>query len=91
MFKDFKYKEGDIVMFPDTESEYVDVEIGYVKVAEIHISTVCEVVSIDNKLALRIIDNNYSETFRTSGVVTLKKYLDYFGNWDNLVLISEKN
>jgi len=31
--------EGDILMFPDTESEYVDVEIGDVKVAETEVNS----------------------------------------------------
>ena len=91
----FPYKRGDTVIFPDTETEYVDVEVGYVPVAQQPVNTICNVVRKSTRkgrrkiLALKIrSDNYYSEAFsKRSGYIYLREYLEYFGNYKQLIKI----
>jgi len=82
-------------MFPDTETEYVDVGIGSVPVAQQQVYTICTVVTVGRgrgrrrALALKIHKSNYySEAFhKRHGCISLREYLDYFGTYKQLTKI----
>ncbi len=88
MNKNFPYKENDVVSFPDTESEFVDVGIGAgLKVAESKINTVCRVVKRGLGYQLKMLEpSDYSEIFHRKGhrPISLKEYLNYFGSFKEL-------
>ena len=89
MKDNFNFKKGDKVLFPDTESEYADVGIGAsVKVAETPVNTMCEVKAVGKGFNLEILDG-YSEIFNRGigKTISLKEYVSYFGNFDNLKLV----
>jgi len=91
----FPYKKGDTVIFPDTETEYVDVGIGNVPVAQQQINTICTVVTVGRGrgrrrgFALKMQkENYYSEVFhKREGLISLRDYLDHFGNYKKLIKI----
>lgn len=94
----FPYKAGDIVRFPDTESEYVDVGVGEVKVAEQLIYTIMQVVKRGRGYMLRFMyKDDYSEVFSRKGIdrkgrlktVSLQEYREYFGGYSQLELIGD--
>lgn len=90
----FPYKAGDIVRFPDTESEYVDVGVGTdVKVAETECYTIMRVAKRGRGYQLVFMyKSDYSETFHKKAVdykgriktVSLHEYIEYFGNYSTL-------
>ena len=70
-----KIFEGDIIMFPDTESEYVHNGIGMQKVAEFQVPALAEVVFKDGAFGLNIED---SEVF-DKGFNPLYEVISYMG------------
>lgn len=96
----FPFTDKDIIMFPDTESEYVDVGIGEMKVAENSCNTICRPVKKGKGYTLRFMyDTDYSEAFNQKGrsksgkiqYLSLKEYLEYFGDFDSLKAIGIYN
>ncbi len=86
----FPYKAGDVVRFPDTESETVDVGVGMMKVAETLVYTVCEVVKRGRGVSLCIIGDDYSEVFGTRGYIPILRYLEYFGDYKDLEYVCKE-
>ena len=71
--------EGDIVQFPDTESEYVDVEVGMLKVAEAQLNCWGSVEFKNSCFGLNITMNN--EGIGT-GFFTWEAIKDYYSTKD---------
>lgn len=87
--KEFSFNENDVLMFPDTESHSVDVGIGpSLKVAEDYVNTLVVVKKRGRGFALQIVEG-YSEAFWKKGgqFISLKEYLNYFGNYDDLKFV----
>ena len=90
VMKDFKFEHGDVLSFPDTDSEYVDVGWGpNYKVAETSYDNLVTVCKCGRGFRLKLLDFCDSEVFRRYGkfknrFISLKEYLDYFGNFNDL-------
>lgn len=94
MKPEFKFSKDDIISFPDMESEYVDVGIGEMKVAETGYRNLFRVVKRGRGLSLQLADGPCSETFpkykrkgKNKDIISLKQYLEYFGDFNDLEYI----
>lgn len=67
---------SDVLLLPDTESEYVDVGIGEVKVAEQEIGTLAQVVEQDYSWGVLIKEN--TETYE-AGFISFKELKELVG------------
>ena len=92
----FPYKANDVLGFPDTETETVDVGIGYVAVAQTEYEQLVRVVKKGKGVTLQLVEVNkyrYSEAFdvsrkkTNSGYISLKEYINYFGNYNDLKFV----
>lgn len=92
---EFPFKHNDIVSYNDVESEYVDVGFGgdNYKVAESPCRTLVRVFRRGKGFRLQLLEegkHSYTEAFnmsrrtKSSGYISLKQYLDYFGDFKGL-------
>ena len=99
--KKFPFKANDVLSFPDTDTETVDVGIGVeIPIAQTSFENLIRVIKKGKGLTLQLVDTewyNYSEVFRrgkktiNSGYISLKEYIDYFGNFDDLKFVCSWN
>ena len=94
--KKFPFKANDVISFPDTYTETVDVGIGHVPVAQDKFEQLVRVVKKGKGLTLQLADigkHIYSEAFMkgrkksNSGYISLKEYIEYFGNFNDLKFV----
>jgi len=97
MKKAFPWKNGDAVSFPDTESEFVDVGFGVnngmgMKVAEMTYENIVIVrkwgrgFRLECPYGSEIFNKsfNWGKKSNRKKYISLKEYLDYFGNYSEL-------
>jgi hypothetical protein len=87
----FPFKNGDVLSFPDTESEYVDVGIGVdMKVAETPYENLLIVRKCGRGFRFEM-EYDRSEVFgNRRKFVSTKEYLEYFGNYSDLKFCSSE-
>lgn len=90
----FPFKNNDVVSFPDTDSEYVDVGIGPgMKVAETPYLNLLIVHKCGRGYRFEL-EYTYSEVFRRTKngnkFITNKEYLNYFGDYSDMKYVCKK-
>lgn len=99
MKPELPFKEGDVVSFPDTETESVDVgcdEFGsmMMPVAQTEYENLVIVEKKGRGFRFKL-EYGYSETFRrnkrTSPYISTMQYLDYFGDYADLKFVCRKH
>jgi len=90
----FPFKNNDVVTFPDTDSEFVDVGIGpCIQVAETPYYNLLIVHKCGRGWRFEL-ENVYSEVFRRTKngnkFISNKEYLDYFGNYSDMKYVCKK-
>lgn len=83
---DFPFKNKDVLSFPDQYSEYVDVGIGMMKVAETPYDNLVIVRKHGRGFRLQL-EYESSEVFsfrKNKKFISLVEYLNYFGDYSDL-------
>lgn len=81
--------EGDILMYPDTESEYVDVGIGEVKVAEQQLNSFWPVEFCEGEFGMNIKDGElmYGASDKNPQWISLKRFFEDYISADKCEII----